>query len=597
MGGPSLERGTVVGGDFVIARLLGQGGMGAVYLAEQKSTGKPRALKVMHREVAPDLTLQRRFEQEAKVGSAIKSGHIVEVIVAGVDAGMPYLVMELLEGVDLRRHLKQQGPLDAEEVRAIFEQLCHGVAAAHAAGIVHRDLKPENIFLARSNRATSGASVVKVLDFGIAKMAAEAGTRGTSAIGSPLWMAPEQTEPGPVTPACDVWALGLIAYELFTAKHFWRSAADEAATPMHLLREIVLEPIPLASERAGDVLPNGFDTWFRRCVARAPATRYKDAGEMWRAMQEFLPAPGSAPGSSVRVIHAETDPLAATATATADASPFELSATTGAPLGLSSARLPSDKPPVAETLPSKTTLRGGWLTAAGIGIAGLAVGVLLARHPETSASTPPPGIPVATTIATIPAMPVPPAVPVVPSPPPTSSVAPPPPVSPSTISPIASSAEKPAKPVGENKASGGSPSVRDGFANPHDTARLEGDEDAAQQLAVQGRHARLMTRLVSNGSNVIDSVVRGAIDHSAWHYLQCYQRTFASSKDLPTGTVTVGFDIVNQLPLHATLEASTFANPDMGPCVVRTLSGQTINAAGPRGAGHVVYAFWFLLTD
>jgi serine/threonine protein kinase len=582
MGGPSLERGTVVGGDFVIARLLGQGGMGAVYLAEQRSTGKPRALKVMHREVAPDLTLQRRFEQEAKVGAAIKSGHIVEVIVAGVDAGMPYLVMELLEGVDLRRHLKQKGPLDAEEVRAIFEQLCHGVAAAHAAGIVHRDLKPENIFLARSNRATSGASVVKVLDFGIAKMAAEAGTRGTSAIGSPLWMAPEQTEPGPVTPACDVWALGLIAYELFTAKHFWRSAADEAATPMQLLREIVLEPIPLASERAGDGLPSGFDTWFRRCVARAPATRYKDAGEMWRAMQEFLPDPRSAPGSSVRVIHAETDPLAATA----DASPFELSATTGAPVGLASASLPSDKPPSPETLPSKTAPRGGWLTATAIGVAGLAVGVLLARHPETSASRPPPGIPVATALPTIPDVPVAPAMPVLPTPS-VASAPPPTPASPSSISPIASSTEKPAKPVG----------VRDGFANPHDTARLEGDEDAAQQLTVQGRRARLMTRIVQNGSNVIDSVVRGAIDHSAWHYLSCYSKTFASSKELPEGTVTVGFDILDQLPRHATLQASTFADPDMSQCVVRTLSGQTINAAGSRGAGHVVYAFWFLMSD
>jgi eukaryotic-like serine/threonine-protein kinase len=568
--GLSLERGALIGGDFVVVRLLGQGGMGSVYVAEQRSTGKLRALKVMHREMTPDATHQRRFEQEAKVGALIKSGHIVEVIAAGVDAGLPYLVMELLEGVDLGRYLGQKGRLEAGEIRPLFEQLCHGVGAAHAMGIVHRDLKPENIFLAHSHRAGGQDSVVKVLDFGIAKLAAEAGTRSTAAIGSPLWMAPEQTTPGNVTPAADVWALGLIAYELFAGEHFWRSAAVPTATPMHLLREIVLDPIPPASDRAAGLLPQGFDAWFKRCLARAPGDRFHDATELWLAMQTFLPNAESARASSQRGLGVETDPLAATAAA----SPYDslppspkahTQATTHAPLVVVEPHASTDAARGTLAQTSRGISRNALLVASGIGLAGVFAGAFLARRPPETAGVrfPSPQVPNVTDVPSIPSIP--------------------------------SSAPSPPQPAG-NQSAEVAP-LLDGFANPSDGERQPEDMNAAQQTVVQGRHVRLLTRIVSNGSNVIDPVVRSAIDHSAWRYTRCYESAFKSAKDFTGGIITVAFDILDQLPMHAALVSSSFTDADINRCVVRTLSGQTMNAARAKGAGHVVYAFRFVLTD
>ncbi len=640
-GRPSLEPGAVIAGDFVIVRLLGEGGMGAVYVAEQKSTGKLRALKMMLREMSLDTSLQRRFEQEAKVGGRIQSGHVVEVIAAGIDRGLAYLVMELLEGVDLRRHLRQRGLLPPAEVRAIFEQLCHGVAAAHAVGIVHRDLKPENIFLARSDRADSSERVVKVLDYGIAKVVAEAGTRATAAVGSPLWMAPEQTTPGPVTPAADVWALGLIAYEALTGAHFWRSASAASATPMHLLREIVLDPIPPASERAGHALPPGFDEWFRRCVARAPGDRFQDAAAAWRAMQEWLPPPESAHSASGRASGETTDPLAATAAASSYESqplvpsrPERSDERGNTPSGLAGSRAPivATDGDGARARPDGSRFTA--IGAAGIGVAGLIAGVLLARYTGRPAGTASP-VGLVPTVPSMPAVPSPnvpaaPATPGVPtlataplaSPPPAAPAAPastpsavpamteaaaPAPATALALPRAASAGTAPATPVPPASNAGlprtapapGAarlPPDRDGFRDPHDTARI-GDENGPQILHVQGRQARLFTKVVDNQSNVATETVRSAIDHSAWRYTRCYELTFAGAKDVTDGTVTIGFDIIQQLPMHATLVSSTFANPEMTRCVIQTLSGQTINAAGSQGSGHIVYAFQFVLVD
>jgi hypothetical protein len=135
--------------------------------------------------------------------------------------------------------------------------------------------------------------------------------------------------------------------------------------------------------------------------------------------------------------------------------------------------------------------------------------------------------------------------------------------------------------------------LRDGFADPHDGAR---QSSGGRLLPVQGHQVRLFTRLVKNDSNVADEVVQGAVDWSSWHYLQCYDHAFKAAKDLPGGIVTVSFDIIDQLPQHAALTSSTFSNAIMDRCVVSTLSAQTLNAAGATGAGHVAYAFKFLVT-
>ncbi|WP_437808028.1 protein kinase domain-containing protein [Sorangium sp. So ce1078] len=283
-------------GEFRIVRPLSAGGMGAVYIAEQASTGKLRALKLMHPQLCADTRLRERFEQEARVGALVESDHIVQVIGAGVDQanGVPWLAMELLEGEDLAQRMKRCGLLPPQDVYEIFRQLCHALGAAHRAGVVHRDMKPQNVFLAKTNSATAPWSV-KVLDFGIAKIAAEASTMATASLGTPLWMAPEQTDArGQIAPATDVWALGLIAFAMLTGRMYWRAANDPMGTAMPvLLREILFEPIDPASTRAtalgrAGCIVHPFDAWFARCLAREPSQRFQTAQEAFDALGPAL---------------------------------------------------------------------------------------------------------------------------------------------------------------------------------------------------------------------------------------------------------------------------------------------------------------------
>ena len=291
-----VQPGTVFAGDFRVDRALSQGGMGAVYIAEQLSTGKQRALKVMLPALVSDPALRKRFEQEARIGSMIESEHIVEVVGAGIDQGteLPWLAMELLQGEDLDHVVMARGALPVQEVVQLFQQLCHAVGAAHRVGVVHRDLKPENIFLAKARRADA-SFMVKVLDFGIAKIVAEASTKQTAAMGSPIWMAPEQADQSPITPATDVWALGLIAFFLLTGRPFWKSANDDTSTIPMVLKEVLFEPILPASARtaAGRPLPPGFDEWFSHCVARDPAHRFPDATQAGAALLAMFGSPSS----------------------------------------------------------------------------------------------------------------------------------------------------------------------------------------------------------------------------------------------------------------------------------------------------------------
>lgn len=295
-----LRQGTVFAGDYRVLEPLAHGGMGAVYVAEQVSTGRRRALKVMHPILVADDAARSRFIQEARVGGLIDSDHVVEVIAAGVDEAsmMPWLCMELLEGETLQDRISRLGGLPPEELAEVAVQLRHALARAHHKGLVHRDLKPENIFL-ENPRRTGVLFTVKILDFGIAKLVQQAKGRqasGTQALGSPLWMAPEQANAQPVSPATDVWAIGLIAFAALTCRIYWRTASTDGDLHLtKLLVEILVDPMSTASERAEElaaaVIPGaGFDRWFARCIAREPASRHPEAGACLDALIEVLSA-------------------------------------------------------------------------------------------------------------------------------------------------------------------------------------------------------------------------------------------------------------------------------------------------------------------
>jgi serine/threonine protein kinase len=297
-----LSPGTVFAGDFRVLRPLKEGGMGAVYVAEQLSTGKERALKIMQVGLASDARFRERFVQEARVGSKVDSEHVVEVVGAGVDVdtGLPWLAMELLRGEELGDYVTRRGRLGVVELAEVLEQLGHALGAAHRAGIVHRDLKPENVFLAAPRR--SGVRfTAKILDFGIAKIVDDAtSVSATQTIGSPLWMAPEQAQRGqPISPATDVWALGLIAFHALTGRSYWKSAHASGSTPIQVVTEMMFEPMVPASQRAAElgaqgVIPPGFDAWLARALERDPKRRFADADAAIAELGRILRGPAHA---------------------------------------------------------------------------------------------------------------------------------------------------------------------------------------------------------------------------------------------------------------------------------------------------------------
>ncbi len=394
-----LGPGTVFAQDFRVVRPLSQGGMGAVYVVEQMSTGNQRALKLMHPQLVADTNLRQRFIQEAKIGALIKSDHVVQVVAAGVDVATetPWLAMELLEGSDLARVLEQRGVLPLDQIREIFVQLCHALGAAHAANIVHRDLKPENIFLADSRRA-GVPFTVKVLDYGIAKLVADVQTHHTSAMGTPLWMAPEQTESGGrICPATDVWALGLIAFRMLTGRYFWRIANSGEASAMALMREVVFEPMVTASERAaeyGRALPPGFDAWFASCASRQIEARFADATSAFHALDAVLRQP-QATGASALSGTVPMSPATATAPSMPMSPPIAAGQTVLAPQdepwprhspGAVGHPAPHEPAGADEALP-RTSNRGLLTAAAGVAALLLIGGVIVVTSSNKAPTT------------------------------------------------------------------------------------------------------------------------------------------------------------------------------------------------------------------
>jgi serine/threonine protein kinase len=291
-----LPLGAIFASDFRLLQPLGQGGMGAVYVAEQRSTGQLRAIKILRHEFQADLAMRARFEQEARIGARILSAHVAQIIAAGVDSttGYPWICMELLNGATLEQRYPLGVPVPPGELRVMMEQLGHGLGAAHREGIVHRDLKPENIFLARSPVAGL-PFLLKLLDFGIARALSDS-RPGTTALGSPYWMAPEQIQGNrAATPATDVWALGLLAYRLATGQLYWKALRRGDESPMLVFQELadparVAPSQRLREQQAPAALPEGFDRWFLRCLALEPSARWADGAEATRAFLELQPA-------------------------------------------------------------------------------------------------------------------------------------------------------------------------------------------------------------------------------------------------------------------------------------------------------------------
>ena len=263
--------GTVLDGAYRLTRLLGQGGMGAVYEATHTGAGKRVAVKIMHRGLMAYPELRARFQREAKVTMEIANPHVVRVFGFGTaPSGEPYLVMEFLEGEDLQTRLEREGALPLPLVVEIIKQVASGLAEAHTAGVVHRDLKPDNVFLVQT---PDGRVFAKVVDFGISKLLSTSATKLTVAravFGSPEYMAPEQAEGRQdlIDHRSDQWSLACLAWVAMTFCLPF-SGPDANATLNQVMAGVPTPPKPGAPR-----IPPEIDQVLRKALSKQSSQRY-----------------------------------------------------------------------------------------------------------------------------------------------------------------------------------------------------------------------------------------------------------------------------------------------------------------------------------
>ncbi|HEY5937837.1 MAG TPA: serine/threonine-protein kinase [Kofleriaceae bacterium] len=292
----SVQVGELIAGKYRLEHEIGAGGMGVVYAATHIALDQRVALKFLLVEAARNPEMVERFMREARAAAKIQSEHVARVIDVGEREGMPYIVMEYLEGDDLENIVDVQGPLPVGDAVRYVLHTCEALAEVHVQGIVHRDIKPANLFVAAR---ADGTCIVKLLDFGISKVApvwTEQGkghslTQTSAVIGSPRYMSPEQLRSSrDVDTRSDVWALGVTLFELLGGDSpFAKGTMPEVCAS--ILKD---EPISLANLRPE--IPAALEAVIRRCLAKEPAKRYDNVAELATALRPFGP-----PGSDVSV--------------------------------------------------------------------------------------------------------------------------------------------------------------------------------------------------------------------------------------------------------------------------------------------------------
>jgi serine/threonine-protein kinase len=280
--GTSLEPGAVIAGKYRLERQIGRGAMGTVWRAQHVSLGQRVAIKIITREKAQSPEARKRFSIEAKAAARLRSRFAVQVYDDGETAdGMPFIVLEYLEGETLEQRIIQDGRLALPLAVKITTHIGRALSRAHAEGIVHRDLKPANVFLSVSQ--DEPGFVAKVLDFGIAKLLDDtdpATTQAGMVLGTPLFMSPEQVRrASTVDQRADLYSLGMLFYNMVTGQRpFDAQAAGD------VLAAICMDPLPDILEANPD-LPVGLRAFFWKACARNPAARFQNADAMIEALE------------------------------------------------------------------------------------------------------------------------------------------------------------------------------------------------------------------------------------------------------------------------------------------------------------------------
>lgn len=293
--GAPVNEGDILAGKFRIDKVLGEGGMGVVVAATNIALEQKVAIKFLLPEAAQNEDIRARFGREARAAAKIQSQHVAKVIDVGeLDSGAPYMVMEFLEGCDLSNLLEKQTQISYQDAARYVLEACEAIAEAHQAGIVHRDLKPANLFLANQK---GGRTSIKVLDFGISKMVGPESaslTKTSALMGSPYYMSPEQmTSAKHVDARADIWALGVILYELVTG------AIPFGGDTMPEIVASILRNQPISISELRPEVPKGFVEVVERCLRTSPADRFSSVASLAGALEPF--SEGRAHGSVERI--------------------------------------------------------------------------------------------------------------------------------------------------------------------------------------------------------------------------------------------------------------------------------------------------------
>jgi serine/threonine-protein kinase len=270
-------------GRYLVQAKIASGGTSTVYRGLDTRLDRPVALKVMDSRYAGDDQFLTRFQLEARTVARLKNPGLVAVYDQGLDAHHPFLVMELIEGGTLRELLAERGPMPPHAVVAVLRPVLGGLAAAHRAGLVHRDVKPENVLI-------SDEGDVKIADFGLVRAVGAAGITSASVIlGTAAYLSPEQVRDGNASSRSDVYALGILTYELLTGRTPFTGDSALSVAYQRLDNDV---PRPAS---VIDGVPEQFDDFVACATARDPADRYADAIEMavdLQAIAEELALPG-----------------------------------------------------------------------------------------------------------------------------------------------------------------------------------------------------------------------------------------------------------------------------------------------------------------
>jgi eukaryotic-like serine/threonine-protein kinase len=277
--------GTTLGARYRLDKVVGHGGMATVFEGRDLATGRRIAVKMLNPEYERDVEASDRFRREARIAAELEHPNIVDVLDLGDDDGVPYMVLEFLEGESLARALRRDGPLSLRRAMALLLPVMRGMAYVHACGVVHRDLKPENLFM---HRDASGAAVPRVLDFGIARsIEGEQDppiTKSGMVMGTPEYMSPEQALGirEDIGAAADVWSMGVIWYEALTGARPFGGPSPVAI----LLAVSHDEHVPFAVRLPA--LPTTVAEVLERSIAHVAQARYLDMGAFLVALERRL---------------------------------------------------------------------------------------------------------------------------------------------------------------------------------------------------------------------------------------------------------------------------------------------------------------------